>query len=134
MSKGDDVDFRLTSVLENPDGIDCIGLSRLVQYTSTRLLAIALLHCPCDKTELDARLNARPNTHCTISLQTSYTSPRTAVYAVAPLRISESPASKMDIVLHLKSFPQAVPNSIYMVDCQPRRFTLQGLQEDPFSG
>lgn len=35
-----------------------------------------------------------------------------SAYAGLVERISESPASRMDIVLHLNSFPQAVPNSI----------------------
>lgn len=34
------------------------------------------------------------------------------LYAVAPVKISESPASNTAIVEHLKSFPQAVPSSI----------------------
>ena len=35
-------------------------------------------------------------------------------YDVAPVKISESPASNTAIVEHLYSFPHAVPNSIYM--------------------
>jgi hypothetical protein len=35
-----------------------------------------------------------------------------SIYAAAVLRMSESPASRMAIVEHLKSLPQAVPSSI----------------------
>ena len=34
------------------------------------------------------------------------------IHAVAPVKISESPASNTAIVEHLYSFPQAVPSSI----------------------
>ena len=35
------------------------------------------------------------------------------IYAVAPVKMSESPASKTAIVEHRYNFPHAVPNSIY---------------------
>ena len=54
-------------------------------------------------------------------------------YALDPLRISLSPASKTAIVEHLKSFPHAVPNSIYTC-CVSIRIPSKVLVEDFFAG
>ena len=54
----------------------------------------------------------------------------TRIYAVAPVKISESPASNTAMVEHLKSFPHAVPSSICDI-ALAGPCTLQSLRPRP---
>lgn len=54
-----------------------------------------------------------------------------AAYAGVELRMSESPASKIAIVEHLNSLPQAVPSSI-CITWQSQLSTLQSLRTESF--